>query len=134
MYDIPILFVIFRRKDIALQSFQQIKAIQPSRLYIAGDGARGNIAGEYDKVEKTRRAILNAIDWNCEVETLFKDHNLGCSEGVYSAINWFFEHEEQGIIIEDDCVMRQSFFPLLKKCSRSIAMMRESVWSTVPTI
>lgn len=115
MYDIPILFVIFKRKETALKSFQQIKTTKPQKLYIAGDGARENIVGEAEKVKETRQAILNAIDWECDVHTLFRDRNLGCSEGVYSAINWLFEHEEQGIIIEDDCVMRSSFFPFVKE-------------------
>ncbi len=115
MYDIPILFVIFKRKETALKSFQQIKATKPQKLYIAGDGARVDVGGEVEKVKETRQAILDAIDWECDVRTLFREHNLGCSEGVYSAINWLFEHEEQGIIIEDDCVMRSSFFPFVKE-------------------
>jgi len=30
--------------------------------------------------------------------------------GVSSAIDWFFENEEEGIILEDDCLPCQSFF------------------------
>jgi len=30
--------------------------------------------------------------------------------GVSSAIDWFFENEEEGIILEDDCLPSQSFF------------------------
>lgn len=114
-YNIPILFIIFRRKDIALESFESIRKVKPLYLYIACDGARDGVNGEVKKVEETRQAILNAIDWECDVHTLFRDHNLGCSEGVYSAINWLFEHEERGIIIEDDCVMRSSFFPFVEE-------------------
>ena len=35
MFNIPILFVFFNRKDIAMQSFERIKAIRPSTLYLA---------------------------------------------------------------------------------------------------
>jgi len=36
---------------------------------------------------------------------------LGCKLAVSSAITWFFENVEQGIILEDDCLPDPSFFP-----------------------
>lgn len=109
-FQVPILFIIFRRKDVALRSFERIKAVKPAKLYIACDGPRNKVEGEKKLVEATREAILNQIDWECKVQTLFQTDNLGCSLGVYTAINWLFEHEERGIILEDDCVMQHSFF------------------------
>jgi len=50
------------------------------------------------------------VDWDCEVKTLFRDKNLGCKIAVSSAIDWFFENVEEGIILEDDCLPSQSFF------------------------
>ena len=115
MYNIPILFIIFRRKDIALQSFERIKQVKPSKLYIACDGARENVKGEAELVKATQESILQQIDWECNVRTLFQKENLGCGKGVYTAINWFFENEEEGIIIEDDCVLQSSFFPFAEE-------------------
>ena len=115
MYNIPILFIIFKRKDVALQSLAQIRKARPAKLYIAADGPRENVAGEDAIVEETRQAVLGAIDWNCDVKTLFRENNIGCGMGVYTAINWLFENEEQGIIIEDDCVMRDSFFRFVEE-------------------
>ena len=51
MYNIPILFIIFKRKDVALKSFESIRKIQPKKLYVAGDGPRSYIQGEAKKVE-----------------------------------------------------------------------------------
>lgn len=115
MYNIPILFIIFRRKDVALQSLESIRQAKPQQLYIACDGPRSNVDDEAAIVAETRQAVLDAIDWDCDVHTLFRETNLGCSMGVYTAINWLFEHEEQGIILEDDCVMRHSFFPFVSE-------------------
>ena len=115
MYNIPILFIIFRRKDTALKSFERIKQVKPNKLYIACDGARENVEGENILVEETRNAILQQIDWQCEVKTLFRAKNLGCCMGVYTAINWFFKNEDKGIIIEDDCVLQSSFFPFVEE-------------------
>jgi hypothetical protein len=44
------------------------------------------------------------------VKTLFRERNLGCKYAVSGGISWFFEQEEQGIILEDDCLPTQSFF------------------------
>lgn len=104
----PILFIIFNRKDIALRTFEAIKIILPSVLFIACDGPRNS--AEEKKVSETRSAILNAIDWDCEVKTLFQDKNLGCGMGVFTAINWFFDNVESGIILEDDCIAESTFF------------------------
>ena len=65
-YKIPVLFVIFKRKDTSLKSFEQIKKVRPEQLYIACDGARFNVEGEAEMVEATRKAVLEAIDWDCE--------------------------------------------------------------------
>ena len=115
MYQVPILLIIFRRKSVALQSLERIRKIQPAKLYIAGDGARSHVEDEQEAVEETRKAILDAIDWPCDIHTLFQEDNLGCSKGVYTAINWLFENEEQGIILEDDCMMQESFFPFVEE-------------------
>ncbi len=108
--ETPVLFIIFNRKEIALRTLQEIRKAKPSKLYIAGDGPRLSKTGESEVVNETRQAIIDSIDWNCIVKTQFQDENLGCGPGVYSAINWFFENEEEGIILEDDCVPLPGFF------------------------
>jgi hypothetical protein len=55
--------------------------------------------------------MVTKIDWDCELKTLFRDKNIGCKTAVSSAITWFFEQVEQGIILEDDCLPDPSFFP-----------------------
>lgn len=103
----PILFIIFKRYDTALQVFQQIRKTQPPRLYFAADAPRNE--EEIKECELTR-SLVNQVDWDCEVKTLFQSENQGCGVGPYKAISWFFENEEQGIILEDDCVPNQDFF------------------------
>jgi hypothetical protein len=105
----PILLIIFNRLDTLNEVFEAIRLARPRNLYVAGDGPRSS---EPDDVEKVRiaREIVNRIDWPCETRTLFRNKNLGCKESVSGAITWFFENEECGIILEDDCVPNQDFF------------------------
>ena len=107
----PVLFLIFNRKDAAMESLTRIRAARPSRLFVAADGPRPHKEGETARCAETRAAVLGAIDWRCEVMTLLRDENLGCRRAVSEAITWFFDNVESGIIVEDDCVLSDSFFP-----------------------
>ena len=110
MFSTPILFLIFNREDTTRQVFEAIRQQKPKYLYVASDGPRRGKDGEKDRCRKTRE-IINGVDWDCELRTLFRDENLGCRDAVSSAITWFFENVEQGIILEDDCLPDSSFFP-----------------------
>ena len=43
------------------------------------------------------------------VEILLPERNLGQGIGIPSAINWFFNHQDFGLILEDDCQISPSF-------------------------
>lgn len=89
--------------------FEAIRQAKPPRLYVAADGPRFNREGEVDRVIQVRQ-IASAVDWPCELKTLFRNENLGCKKAVSSGIDWFFENEQQGIILEDDCLPHPDFF------------------------
>lgn len=104
-----VLFLVFNRPDPTAQVFEAIRQAKPPRLYVAADGPRAGREGEAERVARVRE-IATAVDWSCEVKTLFREENLGCKYAVGGGITWFFENEEQGIILEDDCLPSQSFF------------------------
>lgn len=106
----PILFLVFKRPDTTARVFEAIRRARPERLYVAADGPREGRDGEAERCEETRR-IATSVDWPCEVQTLFRDKNLGCRDAVSGAISWFFDNEPEGIILEDDCLPDPSFFP-----------------------
>ena len=108
------LFLVFNRPDTTKQVFEAIRKAKPPRFYVAADGPRIENAGEAEKSEQARR-IATQVDWDCEVNTLFRDENIGCGKAVSSAVTWFFENEEEGIILEDDCLPNQSFFWFCEK-------------------
>lgn len=110
MQKIPILVVAFNRADHVAKAMEAIRQYQPDKLYLECDGPREHKAGEREKVLATRKAMQDAVDWPCEVKTLFREENLGCAHAVNDAISWFFKQEEYGIICEDDMVLGQDFF------------------------
>ncbi|MBP9741900.1 MAG: hypothetical protein KBD37_00930 [Burkholderiales bacterium] len=109
-FNIPILFLVFNRLDTTQQVFTAIQQIKPTKLYLACDGPREDKPGETQIVNELRQYLLNNINWQCSVQTLFRTTNLGCGKAVSQAITWFFKHEPMGIILEDDCLPSASFF------------------------
>lgn len=109
-FETPVLFLIFNRPDLTEIVFKRIREVKPKFLFVAADGPRPNHPEDVEKCQKARETVLNLIDWDCELKTLFRDKNLGCGKAVSGAITWFFEHVEEGIILEDDCLPDLSFF------------------------
>jgi hypothetical protein len=108
-FKTPILFIVFNRPETTQVVFNEIRKMKPRQLFVSADGARDGKDGESEKCEAVRK-ITEQVDWECEVLRRYSDINLGCKVGASSAVDWFFENVEEGIIIEDDCVPSQSFF------------------------
>jgi len=104
-----ILFSSSNRPECTRRVFDAIRRARPPRLYVSADAPRAGRTGEVEKSVETRR-IATAVDWPCELHTLFRDKNLGCKRAVSGGIDWFFSAEQEGIILEDDCVPNASFF------------------------
>lgn len=120
--DTPVLLLVFSRPDTTRRVFEGIRSAAPSKLYVAADGPRPARPREAELCRQTR-TIVDQVDWNCDVRTLFRDTNLGCRKAVSSAIDWFFENEEHGIIFEDDCLPDPSFF---RFCSELLEKYRDT--------
>lgn len=112
--DIAVLLIFFVRPEMTEKVFEQIRLARPSRLYLYQDGARQGNENDRVNVERCRQ-VVSRIDWDCEVHRLYQEENKGCDPSEYLAQKWFFSHEEMGIILEDDDVPSQSFFPFCKE-------------------
>lgn len=116
-----VLLLIYKRPEHAALVLAAIRKAKPKKLYVSSDGPNINNPGEEELV-KNVRMLIEKIDWDCEVKTNFRKQNLGCRVAVSSAIDWFFEYEEEGIILEDDCLPSQSFF---RFCSELLSRYRD---------
>lgn len=103
----PIVFLIFRRPDLTSRVFQIIRQVQPKTLLVVADGPRSSSETE---LCRQARAVTERIDWDCKVLRNYSDVNMGCRMRVSSGLDWAFEHVEEAIILEDDCLPCPSFF------------------------
>ena len=110
--DVSILILFFNRADVLEKVFEQVRLARPSRLFFYQDGPRG----EHDMpgILACRKVVEN-IDWECEVHTNYQEKNAGCDPSEYLSMKWAFSMTEKLIMLEDDDVPSQSFFPFCKE-------------------
>jgi hypothetical protein len=118
---IPVLLILFNRPDMVKPVIENLRQVRPKRLFLAADGPRVGHPQDADKCRLAREAALS-VDWDCHIETRFHETNLGCDPAVSSAIDWFFQQVECGILLEDDCLVHPDYFAL---CGELLERYRE---------
>lgn len=109
-YSVPILVIFWNRPTLLADLFQVLTELQPERLYLACDGPRSEDLNSAQLVKQCRELAEEKITWPAQVQYRYAQQNQGCRVGVASAISWFFEQEDEGIILEDDVHPEPSFF------------------------
>lgn len=115
-FDEPVVMFIYKRPETTQKLFSIIRQLRPLKLYIFANGP----CNENEKTicEETRNVVDN-VDWNCNVTRRYESNNIGLGNRIISGLDFLFEHEETGIILEDDCLPDLFFFEfcstLLKK-------------------
>ncbi len=105
----PVALLIFNRPDTTARVFEAIRQAKPPKLLVVADGPRADKPDDIEKC-KAARAIVEGVDWDCEVLKNYSDLNLGCGKRPATGITWVFEQVEETIILEDDCLPHPSFF------------------------
>jgi len=109
LFETPVLIIAYRRADTTRRVFQSVREARPKRLYVACNAPRPDRPQETEQCAAVRM-IFDEIDWPCTVNRLYRDTHLCARDSISGAITWFFQHEENGIVLEDDCVPVPSFF------------------------
>lgn len=112
-FEVPVVLLLFKRKDAALRIIERFKEAGVSKLYLMADQGRDD--AERKLVYETREAVENAIDWECEVIKNYADENRGVYGNIALGAKWVFEHEKWAIFLEDDNLPEATFFPFCQE-------------------
>lgn len=125
--DISVLLLFHARADHFGQVWEEVRKARPARLFLYQDGpravdAQGSAVTEQEK-SKDWQGILACrelvkdenIDWECEVHRLYQEKNYGCDPSEFISQRWAFSLTNKCIVLEDDDVPSQSFFPFCKE-------------------
>ena len=105
----PVAFLIFNRPNTTEKVFETIRQAKPPKLLVVADGPRTERPDEKEKCAAVR-AVIDRVDWDCEVLKNYADVNMGCKYRVSSGLDWVFDNVEEAIILEDDCLPHPTFF------------------------
>lgn len=105
----PVAFLIFNRPETTRRVFEAIRYARPPRLLVVADGPRPNVPGDAERCSAAR-AVIDSVDWECQVVTNYAEANMGCKRRVSSGLTWVFDTVEEAIILEDDCLPHPTFF------------------------
>lgn len=101
--------MIFNRPELAEKVFETIRQVKPPKLLVIADGPRVNRPSDAEKCVASR-AIIERVDWQCEVMKNYSDVNMGNMLRTVSGFDWVFNKVEEAIIVEDDCLPQPTFF------------------------
>lgn len=117
----PVSLHIFNRPDLTRLVFERIRQYAPEVLFVVADGPREGRSKDVENCRATR-AIIDEVDWKCEVVKNYSDINLGGYKRNSSGLNWLFDTVDEAIILEDDCVPHSTFFTF---CEEMLARYRD---------
>lgn len=106
----PVVLLIFNRPDALMRVFDVVAQVKPPKLLVVADGPRPDRPTDGEKCAAAR-AVVERVDWDCEVLTNYAEMNMGCQDRVSSGLTWAFDTVNEAIIVEDDCVPHPTFFP-----------------------
>lgn len=108
MSRVPCLVIAFSRLEGIQRLLGSINPAEIEVIYIAIDGPTST------EIEDTQTQIVRLLDSYCtsnsiRLEVWKRDSNLGVAAAIISALDWFFSHEDFGIILEDDLIIHEDF-------------------------
>jgi hypothetical protein len=101
--------IAFNRPEVTRRTFAAIREARPVRLFLVCDGPRGDRPADVEQCAAVR-ALLQDVDWPCQVDRHFSDQNLGVEANVELGLDHVFAQVDRAIVLEDDCVPDPSFF------------------------
>jgi hypothetical protein len=104
----PVALFLFNRPEPTRRVFSRIARQRPRTLLLVADGPR---CADDESITQAARDAVSRIDWPCDVRVNFSDQNLGCRRRMSSGIDWVFAQVPEAILLEDDCLPDDSFFP-----------------------
>lgn len=110
----PVAITFFTRGHTLQKTFDEVKKARPAKLFLIQDGKRETHNDDWNNMVSCRK-IVEDIDWECDVYQNYADESLGAAQRLLSGFSWVFENVDRAIILEDDCLPNQSFFPFCEE-------------------
>lgn len=105
--ETAVLFIVLNNSTITEKSFHEICNAQPERLYIA---INEKLLLINNTKELSHYEIFSSINWPCLVKFFKTNDEVTKEKMIENSISWFFDFEDEGIILEDFFIPIKSFW------------------------
>jgi hypothetical protein len=112
--DAAVALLLFRRPEETARVFERIRDARPRQLFLIADGPRRGNEEDARGCEQAR-AVVERVDWPCDVIRDYAGENLGLKRRIPSGLDRVFEEAGEAIVLEDDCLPHPSFFPYCRE-------------------
>lgn len=119
--EVPVVLFLFNRPDLLARVVDVLRRVRPRPVLAVADGPRPDRPEDAERC-KAARAIIDKLDWPCQVVREFSETNLGCDARIASGLDWAFQEVSEAIVLEDDVVPDPTFFAW---CARMLDRYRD---------
>jgi ribosomal protein L7Ae-like RNA K-turn-binding protein len=114
MNTLPLLIIGFIRVEGIKKLLKSIQSHQVSKIYLAVDGPRSVV--DLDSQVDIIRLVTEFAEYHgLPVSIWHRKSNLGIAVSIITALDWFFESESFGVILEDDLLLGEDLIPFVLK-------------------
>ena len=118
--EVPVLLMVYRRPELTKKIITRLRELGVQNLFVSFDAPAN--PDEIRLVAEVKKVVESGVDWECSLSTNYRETNEGLRLAVVSAIDWFFSHVSEGIILEDDCLPSEDFF---RFCAEGLTLYRD---------
>lgn len=118
MFPTPVALIISNRVDTTARGLERLAEVRPSRLLVIADGPRPDRPGDVEAC-RAARAVIERVDWDCEITKNYSDVNLGRGRGpATSILGCSSRSRRRSSSKTTACRTRHSFPSARSSCSR----------------
>lgn len=110
-FKVPVIVCVFNRPVLTRRLFAALAEVGPDQIFVVADGPRPGYDHDPELCRDTIAAVEAGTTWPCRTTWNVAAANLGCKRRIQSGLDWAFGQVKQAIVMEDDCVPDNSFFP-----------------------
>ena len=116
-YKLPVLIIGYSRRENIMKLIESAINHKSPKIYLSLDGAKtpeikviqDEILGDLERFQK---------ETPVPIQFIHRDNNLGAGAAVISALDWFFDQEMAGVVLEDDLIVDDIFFEYMDAAIR----------------
>ena len=111
----PVALLVYNRPELTLRVVDRLRKVRPRALWVAADAPKHRDPVDVAACRAVLEGISEHVDWPCRIRVRVAETHLGRGRAVAEGLDWVFSMVEEAIVLQDDCVPAESFFPFCEE-------------------